>query len=103
MIIDVEGRSIEDIGEINCKKCGCIADPIYKYIKSNNSIQARCEECGAFIKNVKQIDITDPEPPTESQISYIEQLYRKRQLPKTKQRAIQLIHLLKKVNDDYKL
>ena len=102
-MIEVEGRYIEDIGEVECKKCGCIVDAVYKYVRSNNSIQARCEECGAFIKNVKQIDIINDEPPTKSQLYTIEQFYKGKKIPKTKERAIQLIHILKKVSDDYEL
>jgi hypothetical protein len=103
MIIKVEDKSIEEMGEITCKKCGCISTPAYKYVKSNNSIQARCKECDAFIKNVKQIEVMSLEKPTESQISYINHFYNTKQIPKTKERATQLIHILKKVSDDYEL
>ena len=102
-MIEVEGRYIEDIGEVECKKCGCIVDAVYKYVKSNNSIQARCEECNAFIRNVKQVEKTNDELPTKSQLYTIEQFYKEKKIPKTKERAIQLIHILKKVSDDYEL
>ena len=38
--------------EISCKKCGLVNDFNTKYLKSNNSIQAYCNGCERFIKNI---------------------------------------------------
>jgi len=104
MLVEINGRFVEDIGEIKCKNCGAITDVVYKYVESNNSIQARCLECGAFIKNIKQIEViegVDAEAPSVNQIFHIKQFYKKGLLPKTKKRASDLIHIMKKVDDDY--
>jgi len=104
MLKIINGRTIEDIGEIECKKCGCVTDADYRYVESNNSIQARCLECQAFIKNVKQIEViegVDAEEPSVNQLFLIKQFYKKGLLPKTKKRANDLICILKKVDEDY--
>jgi len=104
MLKVINGRTIEDIGEIECHKCGAITDVVYKYVESNNSIQARCLECNAFIKNVKQVEVIegeDADTPSVNQIYTIKQFYNKGLTPKTKKRANDLIHIIKKIEEDY--
>ena len=103
MLKIINGRTIEDIGEIECKKCGCVTDADYRYIESNNSIQARCLECQAFIKNVKQIKLIEgvnAEEPYINQLFFSNMFYKKK-LPITKKQANDLICILKKVDEDY--
>ena len=104
MVETVNGIKFDGIELYTCKKCGEISKPTYTNVKSNNSIQARCSGCNAFIKNMKQTcNAEEQELPTQKQILFIKSCYSKKQMPKTKQSAINLISVLIKVQEDYEL
>jgi hypothetical protein len=97
----------DELPELECRKCKEVMKPIYKYVDSNNSIQARCSKCGAFIQNMKHTECLekeqDNEKPTAKQILFIKSFYSSLQMPKTKNRANELIYVLNKVRGDYEL
>lgn len=101
--MQLNGIVFNELDETKCNKCNSTMFPIYKYVESNNSIQARCDNCGAFIKNMKHIEEIDYEKPTDKQLSFIKSFYSSKQIPKSKKRATELIYILNKVREDYEL
>ena len=103
----LNGRMFDALPMAECRKCNDLMKPIYKYVDSNNSIQARCSSCGAFIQNMKHTECLeeehDNEKPTDKQLMFIKAFYSSKQLPKSKKRATELIYILNKVREDYEL
>lgn len=104
--MELNGIEFEEHKEpIRCIRCGGTMLPMYRHVVSNNSIQARCTMCGAFIQNMKhyvdKIDIV--ENPTAKQLLFIKSFYNSNQMPKSKKRASELIYVLNKVREDYEL
>ena len=104
--MELNGIMFNELQETECPKCHSVMAPTYRYVSSNNSIQARCSNCGAFIQNVKHKEketTESEEEPTNKQIMFIRRYFASGQLPKSKKRASELIHIIQKVRDEYEL
>jgi len=105
--VQLNGRMFNEFKKpTNCNKCNSMMLPVYNYVESNNSIQARCSNCGAFIQNMKHSLATtevDNGEPTQKQLIFIKAFYSSKLMPKTKSLATEMIYIFNKVRGEHEL